>query len=90
VEPIQGESGVVVPPEGFLHAAAEICRKNKVLLIADEIQSGLGRTGKLFAFEHEKTSSRIWSIIGRRFRGGMSPVSAVVASREILGVFKPR
>jgi len=88
VEPIQGESGVVVPPEGFLHAAAEICRKNKVLLIADEIQSGLGRTGKLFAFEHENVKPDM-VIIGKALSGGMYPVSAVVASREILGVFKP-
>jgi len=88
VEPIQGESGVVVPPDGFLHRAAEICRENNVLLIADEIQSGLGRTGKLFAFEHENVKPDM-VIIGKALSGGMYPVSAVVASQEILGVFKP-
>ncbi|MFH1214599.1 MAG: ornithine--oxo-acid transaminase, partial [Candidatus Neomarinimicrobiota bacterium] len=88
VEPIQGESGVVVPPDGFLHAATEICRESKVLLIADEIQSGLGRTGKLFAFEHENVKPDM-VIIGKALSGGMYPVSAVVASQEILGVFKP-
>jgi ornithine--oxo-acid transaminase len=88
VEPIQGESGVVVPPDGFLRAAAEICRDNNVLLVADEIQSGLGRTGKLFAFEHENVKPDM-VIIGKALSGGMYPVSAVVASQEVLGVFKP-
>ncbi|HPC35200.1 MAG TPA: ornithine--oxo-acid transaminase [Candidatus Marinimicrobia bacterium] len=88
VEPIQGESGVIVPPEGWLKACAEICRENKVLLIADEIQSGLGRTGKLFACEHENVRPDV-VIIGKALSGGMYPVSAVVASQEILGVFKP-
>ena len=88
VEPIQGESGVIVPPEGWLKASSEICRKNKVLLIADEIQSGLGRTGKLFACEHENVRPDV-VIIGKALSGGMYPVSAVVASQEILGVFKP-
>lgn len=88
VEPIQGESGVVVPREGFLREAAEICRRNNVLLIADEIQSGLGRTGRLFAYEHEQVKPDM-VIIGKALSGGMYPVSAVVASREILGVFKP-
>lgn len=88
VEPIQGESGVVIPREGFLREAAEICRHNNVLLIADEIQSGLGRTGRLFAYEHEQVKPDM-VIIGKALSGGMYPVSAVVASREILGVFKP-
>jgi len=88
VEPIQGESGVIVPPEGWLKASSEICRENKVLLIADEIQSGLGRTGKLFACEHENVRPDV-VIIGKALSGGMYPVSAVVASQEILGVFKP-
>ncbi|MGC9363081.1 MAG: ornithine--oxo-acid transaminase [Fidelibacterota bacterium] len=88
VEPIQGESGVVVPREGFLREAAEICRRNNVLLIADEIQSGLGRTGRLFAYEHEQVKPDM-VVIGKALSGGMYPVSAVVASREILSVFKP-
>lgn len=88
VEPIQGESGVIVPPEGWLKASSEICRENKILLIADEIQSGLGRTGKLFACEHENVRPDV-VIIGKALSGGMYPVSAVVASQEILGVFKP-
>jgi len=88
VEPIQGESGVVVPPDGFLHAAAEICRENRVLLVTDEIQSGLGRTGKLFAFEHENVRPDM-VIIGKALSGGMYPVSVVIGSQEVLGVFKP-
>lgn len=88
VEPIQGENGVVVPPAGFLRAAAEICRENRVLLVADEIQSGLGRTGQLFAYQHEGIKPDV-VIIGKALSGGMYPVSAVLASREILGVFNP-
>jgi ornithine--oxo-acid transaminase len=88
VEPIQGESGVVVPQEGFLREAAEICKQNNILLIADEIQSGLGRTGTLFAYEHENVKPDM-VIIGKALSGGMYPVSAVVSSREVLGVFNP-
>ncbi len=88
VEPIQGESGIIVPPEGFLREAARLCKAQQVLLIADEIQSGLGRTGKLFAYEHEQVKPDM-VIIGKALSGGMYPVSAVVASQEILGVFKP-
>jgi ornithine--oxo-acid transaminase len=88
VEPIQGESGVVVPPAGYLHEAAAVCRQNNILVIADEIQSGLGRTGKLFAFEHEHIRPDL-VIIGKALSGGMYPVSAVVSSREVLGVFNP-
>jgi ornithine--oxo-acid transaminase len=88
VEPIQGESGIVAPPEGYLHAAAELCRENNVLLVVDEIQSGLGRTGKLFAFEHEKVRPDM-VIIGKALAGGFYPVSAVLGSKEILGVFRP-
>lgn len=88
VEPIQGESGVVVPPAGFLRTAAEICRENKVLLVTDEIQSGLGRTGKLFAFEHENVKPDV-VIVGKALSGGMYPVSVVLSSQEILGVFQP-
>jgi ornithine--oxo-acid transaminase len=88
VEPIQGEAGIVIPPEGFLREAALICRENDVLLMADEIQSGLGRTGKLFAYMHEAVTPDVL-IIGKALAGGFYPVSAVLASREILGVYKP-
>ena len=88
VEPIQGEAGIVIPPAGFLKEAADICRQNRVLLIADEIQSGLGRTGKLFAYMHEGIRPDA-VIIGKALSGGFYPVSAVLASKEILGVFHP-
>ena len=88
VEPIQGEAGIVIPPKGFLKQAAEICKKNNVLLMCDEIQSGLGRTGKLFAFMHEGIRPDVL-IVGKALAGGFYPVSAVLASREILGVFQP-
>ncbi len=88
VEPIQGEAGIVIPPKGFLKEAAEICRQNRVLLMADEIQSGLGRTGKLFAYMHEGITPDVL-IVGKALAGGYYPVSAVLASKEILGVFQP-
>jgi ornithine--oxo-acid transaminase len=88
VEPIQGEAGIVISPAGFLKQAAEICRKNHVLLMTDEIQSGLGRTGKLFAYMHEEITPDVL-IVGKALGGGFYPVSAVLASREILGVYKP-
>ena len=88
VEPVQGEAGIVIPPEGFLREAAAICRENHVLLMADEIQSGLGRTGKLFAYMHEAITPDVL-IIGKALAGGFYPVSAVLASHEILGVYKP-
>ena len=88
VEPIQGEAGIVIPPAGFLKEAAELCRQNRVLFIADEIQSGLGRTGKLFAYMHEGIRPDA-VIIGKALSGGFYPVSAVLASKEVLGVFNP-
>jgi len=88
VEPIQGEAGIIIPPSGFLKEAAAICRENRVLLIADEIQSGLGRTGKLFAFMHEGIRPDA-VIVGKALAGGFYPVSAVLASKEVLGVFNP-
>ena len=88
VEPIQGEAGIIIPPEGFLQEASEICRRNGVLLAADEIQSGLGRTGKLFAYMHEGIQPDIL-IVGKALGGGFYPISAVLAAREILGVFRP-
>jgi ornithine--oxo-acid transaminase len=88
VEPIQGEAGIVIPPAGFLKEAAAICRENRVLLMADEIQSGLGRTGKLFAYMHEGITPDV-VIVGKALSGGFYPVSAVLASKEVLGVFHP-
>ncbi len=88
IEPIQGEGGVIVPPAGYLARIKEICEKNNILLIADEIQTGLGRTGKLFAFDHENVRPDIM-VIGKALGGGFYPVSAVLADREILGLFKP-
>jgi ornithine--oxo-acid transaminase len=88
VEPIQGEAGILIPEAGFLKLAGEICRENKVLLICDEIQAGLGRTGKLFAFEHEQVRPDA-AIIGKALSGGFYPVSAVLGSKELLGVFRP-
>jgi ornithine--oxo-acid transaminase len=88
VEPIQGEAGIVIPPAGFLEGAAAICLDQNVLFIADEIQSGLGRTGRLFAFQHERVVPDA-IIIGKALSGGFYPVSAVLARKEVLGVFKP-
>jgi ornithine--oxo-acid transaminase len=88
VEPIQGEAGIVIPPAGFLKQAAEVCKENRVLLMTDEIQSGLGRTGKLFAYMYEGITPDVL-IVGKALAGGFYPVSGVLASKEILGVFKP-
>ncbi|MGC2108490.1 MAG: ornithine--oxo-acid transaminase [Candidatus Korobacteraceae bacterium] len=88
VEPIQGEAGIIMPPEGFLREASDICRRNRVLFIADEIQSGLGRTGKLFAYMHEGVRPDM-VIVGKALSGGFYPVSAVLSSKEVLGVFSP-
>jgi ornithine--oxo-acid transaminase len=88
VEPIQGEAGVIVPPEGYLRRARELCTANRALLIADEIQSGLGRTGTTFACEHEGVVPDIY-VLGKALGGGILPLSAVVADDEILGLFKP-
>jgi ornithine--oxo-acid transaminase len=88
VEPIQAEAGILIPPDGFLKKAREICSKMNVLFVADEIQTGLGRVGKLFACEYEGVRPDI-VIIGKSLGGGCYPISAVLADREILGVFKP-
>ena len=88
VEPIQGEAGILVPPAGYLREVAAICRENNVLLILDEIQSGLGRTGKMFAYEHEGIRPDVL-ILGKALAGGYYPVSAVLSSNEVLGVFRP-
>ena len=88
IEPIQGEAGVVVPPPGYLAAVRELCTAHGALMIADEIQSGLGRTGATFACEHEGVRPDIY-LLGKALGGGIVPVSAVVSSRAVLGVFQP-
>ena len=88
VEPIQGEGGVIIPPAGYLKQVAELCKQNNVLLMADEIQTGLGRTGKLFASEHEGVRPDV-VIVGKALSGGFYPVSAVLADKSLLGLFKP-
>ncbi|MFF3212260.1 ornithine--oxo-acid transaminase [Streptomyces sp. NPDC002886] len=88
LEPIQGEAGVLVPPAGYLRGVRELTRERNVLFMADEIQSGLGRTGKTFACEHEDVVPDVY-ILGKALGGGVVPVSAVVADRDVLGVFKP-
>lgn len=88
IEPIQGEAGIIIPPEGYLKKAYELCQKNNVLFIADEIQAGLGRSGKMFACEWEDVDPDMY-ILGKALGGGVFPISCVVASKEILGVFNP-
>jgi len=88
IEPIQGEAGVIVPPAGYLRALADLCRQHNVLLLADEIQTGLGRTGKLFAAQHEAVRPDV-IILGKALGGGVYPVSAVLADQDILGLFTP-
>jgi ornithine--oxo-acid transaminase len=88
VEPIQGESGIVIPPDGYLRGIEKLCREHRALFIADEIQSGLGRTGKLFAFEHENVRPDV-VIVGKALAGGFYPVSAILADDEVMGVFHP-
>lgn len=88
VEPIQGEAGIRMPPEGYLKRCAEICRKNNVLFIADEIQTGLGRTGKLLACEHEGVKPD-GITLGKALGGGLLAVSAFVAKKEVMDVFAP-
>jgi ornithine--oxo-acid transaminase len=88
VEPIQGEAGVIIPPEGYLRRARELCDANGVLLIADEIQSGLGRTGRTFACDHEAVQPDVY-VVGKALGGGIVPLSAVVSRHDVLGVFRP-
>jgi ornithine--oxo-acid transaminase len=88
LEPIQGEAGIVMPPEGFLKEAYEVCKEQNVLFIADEIQAGLGRTGKMFACDWEGVSPDMF-ILGKALGGGVFPISCVVANKEVLGVFNP-
>jgi ornithine--oxo-acid transaminase len=86
LEPIQGEGGVIIPPKGYLTKVADLCKKNNILFIADEIQTGLGRTGKLFAAQYENVRPDV-TIIGKALAGGFYPVSAVLTDKEILGLF---
>ncbi len=88
IEPIQGEAGIVIPPDGFLKSLRDLCTKNKTLLMLDEIQAGLGRTGKMFAFEHEEIRPDIL-ILGKALGGGVVPISAALANEEVMGVFNP-
>jgi ornithine--oxo-acid transaminase len=87
-EPIQCEAGILLPPDGYLRDVAEICRRERVLLMADEIQTALGRTGRAFACHHEDVQPDVF-ILGKALSGGAYPVSAVVSSQEVLGVFRP-
>ncbi|KON86528.1 ornithine--oxo-acid aminotransferase [Sporosarcina globispora] len=88
IEPIQGEAGIVIPPEGFLKKAYETCKENNVLFIADEIQAGLARSGKMFACEWEDVDPDMY-ILGKALGGGVFPISCVVANKDVLGVFNP-
>lgn len=88
LEPIQGEAGVIVPPDGYLSAVREICSRKGVLMLADEVQTGFGRTGDMFACMHEGVQPDIY-ILGKALGGGIMPVSAIASTRDILGVFEP-
>ncbi|MFH2003030.1 MAG: ornithine--oxo-acid transaminase [Planctomycetota bacterium] len=88
MEPIQGEGGILIPPHGYLKKTRELCNKNNVLFVLDEIQTGLGRTGKLFAYQYEDMKPDML-ILGKALGGGVIPVSMVVSSKEVLGVFRP-
>jgi ornithine--oxo-acid transaminase len=88
VEPIQGEAGVIVPADGYLKQASEVCKANKVLLMLDEIQTGLGRTGKLFCYEYEGAKPDVL-IVGKALGGGVFPVSAMLSGKEVMDVFTP-
>jgi ornithine--oxo-acid transaminase len=88
VEPIQGEAGILIPPDGYLKAALDLCRKNRVLLIADEIQTGFGRTGKMFCSDWEGVHPDLY-VVGKALGGGFLPVSAVIGKKDTLGLFRP-
>jgi ornithine--oxo-acid transaminase len=88
VEPIQGEAGVIIPPEGYLREAKRLCEKHNVVLILDEIQTGLGRTGKLLAEEHEGIEADL-TLVGKALSGGFYPISAVLSNKEVMDVLRP-
>ena len=89
LEPIQAEAGIIVPPPGYLSEVRELCRRNNVLMILDEIQTGLGRTGKLFDYQHEPDAKPDLLVVGKALGGGVYPVSAVLASVEVMGLLRP-
>ena len=89
MEPVQGEAGIIIPDDGFLTKARKICKQNNVLFVLDEIQTGLGRTGKMFCFQHEENAAPDVLIVGKALSGGVYPVSAILASDEIMAVFTP-
>jgi ornithine--oxo-acid transaminase len=88
IEPIQGEAGVLIPPDGYLRGVRDVCTRTNVLFVADEIQSGLGRTGRTFACDHEDVVPDIY-VLGKALGGGIVPVSAIVANQDVLGVLRP-
>src|SRR5262249_25633739 len=88
MEPVQGEAGVIIPPQGYVRAVRDLCTRQRIIFILDEIQTGLGRTGKLLAEEHEGVEADM-TLLGKALSGGFYPVSAVISSAEILGVLKP-
>ncbi len=88
VEPIQGEAGILVPSDGYMKKAAEVCRRNRVLLVADEIQTGFGRTGRMFCCDHDGVKPDLY-VVGKALGGGVLPVSGVVGPREALGLYRP-
>jgi ornithine--oxo-acid transaminase len=89
LEPIQGEGGILIPPDGYLSAARELCRENNVLFVLDEIQTGLGRTGEMFCHQHEADAMPDMMVVGKALGGGVYPVSAALSRREVLGLFEP-
>tara|TARA_R110002073_G_scaffold324846_6_gene503203 strand:+ start:3195 stop:4400 length:1206 start_codon:yes stop_codon:yes gene_type:complete len=89
LEPIQGEAGIIIPDQGYLSKARAICKRHNVLFVLDEIQTGLGRTGKLFCFQHEENATPDVLIVGKALSGGVYPVSAILASNEVMDVFTP-
>jgi ornithine--oxo-acid transaminase len=88
LEPIQGEAGILTPPEGYLSDVRAVCTRNNVLMMLDEIQSGLGRTGRMFCFEHENARPDVL-ILGKALGGGLLPVSATIGTKEVMGLFRP-
>jgi ornithine--oxo-acid transaminase len=88
LEPIQGESGVIIPPEGYLHEVRALCNRTETLMVADEIQSGLARTGRTFACDHEDVVPDVY-ILGKALGGGLYPVSAIAADGDVLSVITP-
>src|SRR5690606_10597671 len=89
LEPIQAEAGIIVPPPGYLTEVRELCRRNNVLLILDEIQTGLGRTGQLFDYQHEPDAKPDLLVVGKALGGGVYPVSTVLASIDVMGLLRP-